>query len=171
MGQQSVEQGKHWSSLKRLKYNHKHIKVKVVQNKKEKSSRSTGCAYNLIILAWSLWESESKICLCCFIVSWYLTSECGEYSDRCALICILSTLQLPLTFWQNLKLNWTNWKQSSDVNQRSVRKTLPFVESPPFRHWIDLSWMVMRRQGWPCRTAQIGVKLREFGENDNLIIW
>ena len=29
-----------------------------------------------------------------------------------------------LTFWRNLKLNRTNWEQSSDVNQRSVRRTL-----------------------------------------------
>ena len=29
-----------------------------------------------------------------------------------------------LTFGRNLKLNRTNWEQSSDVNQRSVRRTL-----------------------------------------------
>ena len=46
-----------------------------------------------------------------------------------------------LTFWRNLKLNWTNWKQSSDVNQRSVRKTLPVVESPPLSslNWLELN--------------------------------
>ena len=67
-----------------------------------------------------------------------------------------------LTFWRNLKLNWTN--SSSDVNQRSLQKTLqfPFVEPSLPQICLDCEWAIK----WGCAEARLSFNIvpRQFAK-------
>ena len=67
-----------------------------------------------------------------------------------------------LTFWRNLKLNWTN--SSSDVNRRSLQKTLqfPFVEPSLPQICLDCEWAIK----WGCAEARLSFNIapRQFAK-------
>ena len=88
------------------------------------------------------------------LVSSYFTLECGEYSDRCVLICILSTS----TFWPFGQI-W-NWIEQIENN------VLMSINDPYGKlcnshllngllsdFLIELTWVewwCSCRKGWPC---------------------